>query len=185
MQNEIRGTTSGQLKSGHWMWVAVIAVASVALSLQLQCVLPFAALAAIGVMEMRRSEALTLVGLAWAINQVLGYTVLGYPHDANSYSWGAMIGVGAVAAVFAGEATRNALTSWSYPVKAAAVLVMAYAVYEAVLFAARIVLPASDLAFSAKIVAEYGLVNAVAFASLVAVHWIVTQAGLTERRTKA
>ncbi|MDZ4841287.1 MAG: hypothetical protein SH859_03965 [Hyphomicrobium aestuarii] len=185
MQNEIRGTTSGQLKSGHWMWVAVIAVASVALSLKLQCVLPFAALAAIGVMEMRRSEALTLVGLAWAINQVLGYTVLGYPNEAQSYGWGAMIGLGAVAAVFAGEAARNALASRHYAIKACAVLVMAYAAYEAVLFAARIVLPATDLAFSARIVAEYGLVNAVAFVSLLAIHWIGSQAGVLGRRTEA
>lgn len=179
MTNTIRETKT------NWLWVAIVAVASVLLSMRLQCVLPFAALAAIGVMELRRAEALTLVGLAWAINQALGFTVLGYPHDFQSYAWGAVIGLASVAAVFAGEAMRDALAGRGYLLKAAAVLVMAYAVYEAVLFAATIALPATDYAFSTTVVVEYGVVNAVAFVSLLAVHATLVRTGLLGRRTTA
>lgn len=179
MNNTIRETKT------NWLWVAIVAVASVLLSMRLQCVLPFAALAAIGVLELRRAEALTLVGLAWAINQALGYGVLGYPHDFQSYAWGAVIGLASVTAVFAGEAMRDALAGRGYLLKAAAVLGMAYAAYEAVLFAATIALPATDYAFSTTVVVEYGIVNAVAFASLLAVHAALARTGLLGRRTTA
>ncbi len=171
--------------ASRWVWVGLTAIASVFLSIQLQCVLPFAALAAIGVLDLRRSEALTLVGLAWGINQVLGYTVLGYPHEVQSYAWGLMIGLGAVAAVFAGEPVRELLSKQTYAVRAAAVLAIGYAAYEAVLFSARVVLPASDVAFSMRVVVEYGVVNAVAFVALVGLHAVLTQAGLFGRHTKA
>lgn len=168
-----------------WLWVGLVAIASVALSLRLQCVLPFAALAAIGVLQMNRSQSLALVGLAWAINQGLGYTVLGYPHEAQGYAWGATIGLGSVAAVFAGETVRDALARQSLVVKSAAVLVAAYAVYEAVMFAAAVVLPASDVAFSATVVVQYALVNVVAFVTLVGVHYGLTLLGVFGSRANA
>lgn len=181
---DMANLTNGDAAS-RWVWVGLTAVASVFLSMKLQCVLPFAALAAIGVLELRRAEALTLVGLAWVTNQVLGYAVLGYPHEFQSYAWGAMIGLGAVAAVFAGEPVRDLLSKQAYAVRASAVLAIGYAAYEAVLFSARIVLPATDVAFSTRVVIEYGAVNIVAFVSLMAIHTILSQVGLLGRRTKA
>lgn len=171
--------------ASNWIWVGLVAALSVVLSLRLQCVLPFAALAAIGVLHMTRAQSLALVGLAWAINQGLGYTVLGYPHDAQSYAWGALIGIGSVAAVFAGETVRDILFGRNVVVRAAAVLTAAYAVYEAVLFAATAVLWASDAAFSATVVAEYALVNVAAFVTLWAAHYALTQAGVIGSRNTA
>jgi hypothetical protein len=168
-----------------WLWIGLVAVISVALSLRLQCALPFAALAALAVLNLRRSEGLALVGLAWAINQGLGFTVLGYPHEAQSYAWGAAIGLAAVGGLFAGEAVRDVLRGQSFAVTAVAVLAAAYTVYEVVLYVATAWLPSSDLAVSWGIIAQIGVVNAVAFAVLMAVHQGVVALGLIDGRRSA
>jgi hypothetical protein len=165
-----------------WIWVGLVAAVSVALSMKLQCAVPFAALGAIAALHLRRGEGLALVGLAWAINQGLGYTVLGYPHDADSYAWGATMGLAAVAGFVTAELARLAIRGQGYAVAAVASLVAAFAGYQAILFAARIWLPATDFAFSAPIVAQIGLVNVVAFAALVAVHYGLTSTGLLARK---
>ncbi len=69
-------------------WVAVIAGASVALSLLFACVTPFVALAAVSAVVLPRRMALMAVLLAWFANQTVGYLVLGYPQTFDSYAWG-------------------------------------------------------------------------------------------------
>jgi hypothetical protein len=165
-----------------WLWIGLVAVASVATSSKLQCVVPFAALAAVAALHLSRRDGLVLIGTAFAVNQVMGFTVLGYPHDVEAYGWGVAIGVGTLAALAAAEVAHAGTRRMGLAVTATAALTAAFAASQAVLFATRLVLPATDYAFSAPVVAQIALVNAVGFVALMAVCVGLTTTGLVPRR---
>lgn len=146
--------------------IILFAVASVALSFRLSCATPFAALATLAALNMSRSEGLALVGLSWALNQAVGFLVLGYPHDAETYAWGVAIGVSALAAFEVARFAIDRLANLGRPAAIAAALAAAFAAYEIVLFTATALLPASDLAFSWHIIGEIALVNALVLPGL-------------------
>ena len=162
-----------------WLWIALLAAASVALSFKLSCATPFAALATLAALHMKRADGLALVGLAWAANQFVGYAFLGYPHDAESYAWGAAIGAAAVGAFLVADALAPRLASLGRAPMMAATLFAAFAVYEIVLFAATAVLPATEIAFSWPIVGEIALLNALVFPGLLLAHKGAEMLGLT------
>src|SRR5829696_2814545 len=58
-------------------WIALVSASSVLFSLTLACATPFAALATVSGLGMRRGQALALMGMAWAANQAVGYGLLG------------------------------------------------------------------------------------------------------------
>ena len=156
--------------SAPWLWIAVLAVASVALNFKLSCATPFAALAALAAPNLKRADGLALVALAWAANQAVGYLFLGYPHEADSYAWGLAIGVAALAAFLAADAIAARLSHPGRPLMMAATLVASFAVYEAALYAASAVLPSTDAAFSWTVIGQIGLVNALVFPGLLLAH---------------
>ena len=55
--------------------------ASVAFSFGLACVMPFAALCAVGACTLPRRDAFAVAGMAWLANQVVGFGFLHYPVD--------------------------------------------------------------------------------------------------------
>lgn len=168
-----------------WVWIALLALASVALSFRLSCATPFAALATLAALNMKKSDGLALILLAFGLNQVVGYGFLNYPHDAESYSWGAAIGVAAVATFLTASALVPRLASLGRIPMLAATLFAAYATYEIVLFAATAILPATELAFSWPIIGEIGLVNALVLPALLLAHKGAEMIGLTGVRAAA
>ncbi|PDV85074.1 hypothetical protein CO652_28435 [Rhizobium sp. H4] len=149
-------------------WVAVIAGASVALSLLFACATPFVALAAVSAVVLPRRMALMAVLLAWLANQTVGYLVLGYPQTFDSYAWGLAIGIAAFASH---AAALGALRLTAGPaVTMAGAFIAGFAAYEGVLFAATAVLPSGDAAFSAAVVAEVLLINSLAAVGLICLH---------------
>ena len=168
-----------------WLWIALLAAASVALSFKLSCATPFAALATLAALHMKRADGLALVGLAWAANQFTGYAFLAYPHDGQSYAWGAAIGAAALAAFLVSGALAPRLASLGRAPMMAATLFAAFAVYEIVLFAATAVLPATEIAFSWPIVGEIALLNALVFPGLLLAHKAAEMVGLTGNVARA
>jgi hypothetical protein len=168
-----------------WLFIALVAAASVALSFRLSCATPFAAIATLAALQMRRGDGLALVGLAWALNQAVGYLFLGYPHEFESYAWGAAIGVAALGAYVMADVLMARLGHLDRLPAAGLVLVAAFVVYEVVLFAVTAVLPASELAFSWPIVGEIGLVNALVCPALMLAYRGAELAGLTGAPSRA
>jgi hypothetical protein len=169
----------------QWLWIALLALASVALSFKLSCATPFAALATLAALHMTKSDGLALVLLAWAANQLVGYGFLGYPRDAESYTWGLAIGIAAVATFATAVALAPRVEQFGRAPMMLAMLAAAFVVYEAILFAATAVLPATDVAFSWKVIAEIGLVNAAVFPALLLAHKGAELVGLTGERSRA
>ncbi|MFB2607924.1 hypothetical protein ACE04B_39210 [Rhizobium phaseoli] len=149
-------------------WVAIIACASVALSLVLACVTPFVALAAVSAVVLPRRMALMAVLLAWLTNQMVGYLVLGYPQTFDSFAWGLAIGIAAFASLAAALGVLRLAADLI--VTMAGAFLAGFIAYEGVLFAATAVLPSGDGAFSAAVVAEVLLINSLAAIGLICLH---------------
>ena len=150
------------------LWVVLIAALSVVGSYAFACATPFAAIGALAARKMDRGTGLTLVMLAWLANQVVGYGLLDYPHTANSFAWGAAIGVAAVAGFFA--ARSIGATALKNSIATVASLIAAFAVYEIALYAAGFVIGGESGAFTFAIVARIFIINAVAFGAVLALY---------------
>ncbi|ANL66299.1 hypothetical protein AMC82_CH02664 [Rhizobium phaseoli] len=149
-------------------WVAIIAGASVALSLVLACVTPFVALAAVSAVVLPRRVALRAVLLAWLANQAVGYLVLDYPQTFDGFAWGLAIGIAAFASLAAALGVLRLAAGLA--VTMAGAFMAGFVAYEGVLFTATAVLPSGDGAFSAAVVAEVLLINSLAAIGLFCLH---------------
>lgn len=165
-----------------WLWVALLAVASVLLSFRLSCATPFAALAVLAALHMKKSEGLGLVALAWGLNQIVGYGFLHYPVDGQSFAWGAAIGVAALATFAAASYLAPRLAFLGRVPMMAATLAASFVVYEVVIFAPSAFLPSSELAYSWPIIGQIALVNALVFPALLLAHRGAELLGLTPAR---
>ena len=162
--------------AGTAIWIALVGGLSVLFSLALACAAPFAALATVSALGLRRGSALALVGTAWLANQAVGYGLLNYPRTPDSFAWGAAIGVAALTATLAVLGWRRWIVSprlaWS------AGFAMAFAIYEGLLFAATAILPSGDAAFSLAVVGRILLVNLLALVGLALLHRVALKVRL-------
>lgn len=162
------------------IWIAALVVGSVILSGRFSCATPFAALAALAALDMKRTEGALLVLAVWLGNQIVGYGFLGYPHEWSSYGWGLAIGAGALLAYAAARAVSEAMPAANFAAVCVAALAAAFIAYEAALFAATAVL-LGDGTFASDIVMQIGAVNAVAFAALLLVRRLIAMSGWMPR----
>ena len=82
------------------IWAGMLATASVGGSLLLACMFPFAALATLMAATLPFRKAMLWMGGAWLGNQLVGYLILNYPQNLNSFGHGAAIGVTALATLW-------------------------------------------------------------------------------------
>jgi|EndMetStandDraft_8_1072994.scaffolds.fasta_scaffold106989_2 hypothetical protein len=162
------------------LWIGFLTVATVLMSGVFACAVPFAALAALAALDTERRDGLLLIGAVWLANQAYGFTVLGYPMEAQAYYWGLAIGLGAVTAYYAARAVVSTVAASGALVAAVAALGAAFVAYEAVLYVASLVLSHGEGAFNTDVVAYVALVEAVAFTALLIVHRLAAGAGLVE-----
>jgi hypothetical protein len=134
---------------------------------KLACATPFAAFAAFARAILPLSAALTVVVAAWIINQAIGFGVLGYPVELNTFLWG--FAIGAAAHRDRGIDAGTHLPSIGRPVELALALLAAYVAYEAVLLAFTPVLGGTG-AFTVAIIARIGLLNVLCMIGLVAAY---------------
>lgn len=153
--------------AGRIAWVVLLTLGSLAFSYVFACAAPVAALATLAALNLRRQDAYILTVLVWLANQAVGYGVLNYPHSFDSYAWGVAIGVAALLA------THTVITLGPRPLRTGPVsgpaigFLAAFVVHEIALYAAGLVLGATDAAFSAPIIWYVLKVNAIALAGLV------------------
>ncbi len=161
-----RGTASET--SGANLWIAFIAGLTVIGSYGFACVAPLAAVAALAALTLRRTEGLLLVLTAWIANQIVGFTLLSYPHTLDTYAWGAAIGVATVLGYFAAVAVTPIVTS-----RLAAGLVAfaaAFGVYQLALYVYGVAVGYAGDSFSLSVVGDILVINAVAYAGFLLLH---------------
>jgi hypothetical protein len=137
------------------MFVAfpVLAVSLVAAACTLlSCATPLAGLAAAAALTLPRRVALVVICSAWLVNQLLGFGFRGYPHTVNTFAWGAVLGVAAIAAMNAATFVPRSIA-----------FIASFAAFEGVLVIASVWL--GDWGAYAPIYLLQGfLLNAIAFA---------------------
>lgn len=97
-------TTEHRPQVEHVAWPATLAASAVVGSLALACVLPFAALATIAAATMSRGRAAATVFAVWAVNQAIGFGILGYPRVPDTIGLGGALLVAALAALLVAKA---------------------------------------------------------------------------------
>ena len=160
------------------LWIGLLTAATLLLTGVFACAVPFAALAALAAFDTERRDGLLLIGAVWLANQIYGFTVLGYPHEAQAYYWGLAMGLGAVAGYYAARTVVSTLAPQGALLAIVAALPVAFAAYEAVLFLGTLVLSHGEGAFRTDVVAYVALVEAVAFLALLITHRLAVAAGL-------
>lgn len=148
-------------------WTALIGAVSIGGTLAFACGAPFAAIAALAAISLRRAEGLTTVVAAWAANQLIGFAVLGYPLETMSFVWGAVIGAAMVVAFLATRLTAAAATP---ALSAPLAFVAAFTVFQGAIYAASVVLGGTE-AFTVDTISWILAINAIAYAGLIVLHF--------------
>lgn len=174
--------SDGGIVARRTAWIAMLTAAVTLFSFALACATPFPALAALAALHLRRSDALALTGIAWVANQAIGYGFLGYPQTWDSFAWGGVIGLSALAATAVAIGAET-LTRRAGRLAAAVVsFTAAFIAYEAALCGTTAFLPSGPEAFSAPIVMWILRVNALAFVALMLVQSLGDSLGWAVRR---
>jgi hypothetical protein len=130
------------------------------------CATPLAAFAAFAGAMLPLSSAVPVVVVAWIVNQAIGFGVLGYPVELNTFLWGFAIGAAALIATAVSALVLRLLPPIGRPVELALTLLAAYVAYEVVLFAFTPLLGGAG-AFTVAIITRIGLLNVVWMIGLV------------------
>jgi hypothetical protein len=156
------------------IWPAALGVSSVLGSFALACVFPFAAIAALAALTLDRRTGIALVAAIWGINQFVGFFLLSFPWDAQSVGHGISI-LAATLAAF-GVARMVAAKAGSNPaLRSIAALVSGFVVYE-VLLRAYAQFGGGAENFSAQIIRDVALNDALWFAGLMALRFALSRA---------
>ena len=165
----------------HPLWLALLVAASVLFSLGLACAVPLAAFASAAALSLSRRDALMLIVLVWLANQLVGFTLLGYPWDASTFAWGAVLGVVAILATLASRWIAGRFAKARRAFTATATFLAAFAVYEAALFAVSATMLGGTEIYTLAIQGRVFAINAAAFVGLLALHRLASSVGLVNR----
>lgn len=115
------------------LWIFLLTAGSVVTTFALACATPFAALAALAAVHMRKSDAMKLMVLVWAASQAVGFAFLGYPREMTTYAWGLALGMGSVAALLGADMALTRRLPATQPARLALSYVAAFVVFKAVI----------------------------------------------------
>jgi hypothetical protein len=142
-------------------WFAAFVAAGALATFGFACAAPFAGMAAVAALTDSRRTALTLTAAAWLVNQIAGFAFLHYPTDPETFAWGGALLLVALAACETARLVAPRLG-------AVAAFVASFVVYEGGLYAATVATGGVTTHYAPESVARIFLVNAVAFAALLA-----------------
>lgn len=151
-------------------WIAILVSASLALSSILACAMPFAALAAVAAITLKRVDAFAVVIAAWFVNQLVGFALLGYPVDATTLAWGVALGLSAVVALMAAIEAVRLVRDWPTSVAVTVVFAIALVAQQLTIFSASLVLESHPSAFAPDVLAWIAITNAICVLALLAIH---------------
>jgi hypothetical protein len=156
--------------------------ASVVFSLALACAVPLAAFAAAAALSLSRRDGLVLILMVWLANQFVGFTLLDYPWTASGFVWSVSLGAVAILATLASQSMAICFKSAARGTTVAATFLIAFAVYEAALFAISATLLGGTEIYTLAIQGRIFAINAAAFVGLLALNHLAASVGLARGR---
>ena len=172
-------SATNELLDKSFGWNAIIVVSTLLFSLIFACATPFAALAGLTALHLSRKQGLSVILAAWLLNQIIGYGLLDYPQTWDSFAWGAMIALAGLSAAVIAFAVDHRLAHSNELLRTLAVFASAFMIYEIVLRAATLILPAGEEAFSLAVVLQILMINGLVFIGLSALQKLGLSLGLT------
>lgn len=167
---------------GTRLWVGLLTVTSAATTLALACATPFAALAAIAATRMTPRAGFALMGLTWAVSQIIGFCVLDYPRDPRTFAWGFAMLTAALVAIAAARWGDRAVAATGPAVRLATAFGTGFVGYKVTLLAWSLVLGGVHTALSPYwTVRQFGR-EALILAALVALYHALVAAGVPAAR---
>jgi hypothetical protein len=163
----------------HRAWLVVLVVAISGCSFAFACATPFAAFGAIAALTLSCRDALRITIALWLADQLIGYGIHGYPPTADSFAWGAALGVAAVLTTLAARGIAVRLRAAGSLAQVLAALLGAFAVFEMLLFGVAIAGLGGTESFTLPIVSRILAINAVALVGLYVLHRIGAVVGLS------
>jgi hypothetical protein len=163
-----------QTATAALIWSAILGTCAIFGSYFFACVFPFAAIATIAALTLDKRRAAILVGAVFAVNQIVGFTLMHYPQDASTIAWGVVIGVAAFASLFAARSVLRGRSDIVSPYALVALLA-AFVVNQGVMLAYALFTTGIEN-FSPTIVATVGLNDAAWFTGLCALRLVMTRA---------
>jgi hypothetical protein len=163
-------TDNRPLNTANLVWLVILVLTSVAASLVISCVTPFAALAVALAGTVRSATALGAMTLIWLINQFIGFFLFDFPRTLNVALWGLAICGAALLSTLAAASTIKRGKAFPVILRLGLALLFAFAAYEGWLFLAAWVLGGVET-FSPAIIAQLGLRNLI---------WFLIMVGLNE-----
>jgi hypothetical protein len=158
--------------ASNTIWPASLGLSTVIGSFALACIFPFAAIAALAAITMKPRYGLILVTLVWATNQAIGFFAMNFPWDAQAVGHGIAILLSTLAGYYAARAVRAKITGQIFGSVAA--LSAAFIVYQ-VLLRAYAQFGGGAENFSAEIVSAVALNDAIWFAGLIALRFVLSR----------
>ncbi|MDQ2763221.1 MAG: hypothetical protein M3Y22_06920 [Pseudomonadota bacterium] len=169
------GYTEMQTRSslnGGFAWPFAFAATALFGTLASACMMPFVAIAVATAATMNRRQAIVTILGIWAINQMLGFGLMGFPLTRYALSWGLALGVGSMVAMLV--ASRILATGPALGVRLPIAFLAAFAVYEGGLFVFALVAGGTGT-FTAPIVLSILSNDAMWFTGLVALHLMLAR----------
>lgn len=166
----------------HLLWLTLLVAASVAFSLGFACAVPLAAFAAAVALTLSSADALVLILLVWLANQLVGFSVLGYPWTLSTFAWGLVLGAVAVLSTLVSQWTAARLAEAPRALGYTVTFLAAFAVYEAALFVASATLLGGTDVFTGEIQGRILVINAAAFVGFLVLNRLAISVGLVADR---
>lgn len=136
------------------LWIVLLTSASLATTLALACATPFAALAALAAVHMRRRDGIALMLLAWLASQLVGFLVLHYPHDVKTLCWGAGLGTAAIGAMLGAALSLRWTATTPVAVRLAVAYLAGFVAFKAVVLIWALFLGGVATTFNPAIIAR-------------------------------
>ena len=165
----------------HQLWLAILAVATIAFTLVFACAAPFAALGAAAALTLSRRDALLATVALWLVDQAAGYLIVGYPWTLHSVAWGPAIGVASVLGTLSAQWTVRRLAEAGDLVRALAAMILAFAAYEVAIFLVSVALLGGTEMFAPRIVGQVFVTNVAALVGLYGLNRLGESLGLRRR----
>lgn len=158
--------------------VALIAASSVALTLGFACALPLAAFATISPTLFKPRAAVVAVIMVWLMNQIVGFSVLGYPIDASTIGWGFALGVIGLLSLGAAYLVLSRLDGL---IGTFVSFLAAFVVYEGTIYIVCVASGTGVGSFAAPIMTRIFLINALSFGGLLVARELLARTPLGRR----
>ena len=179
--NDVNGTRSFS-SPREFIWLILLPLSSLVFSLGFACATPLAAFAALAAVALSKRDGLILCGAVWLVNQVVGYTLLGYSWNINSVSWGLALGGATVLASLSSRWIYGR-SKTNYLFRLIAAFIAAFAVFQVSLYLVELFVLGGVEDSAADIVNRVLAINAGAFVGLLALHWLAVTMGFISAGT--